>query len=381
LKFQGRRFKLDELDGPGGESLNKTDRRDDSARLTPNFDPSAPGAWPVHIDKQLGVSPIGMVFIPGYLLLFQVAPKLASGLSIVEVLTHTITGVLFLGLTLFFGAIVLFTRKRGRLTIDASGIDVWAGKDHAFYAWSDIMGLDVVRAGVQVSLKGRSNEQNLYNIVSSRFAKDLRRLLNDAREHFAANASQSGRSIAPGDDLRAARMKAARLIAAIMIPLPVAIVGGFAVWQVSTMMKDADLQKHGRRAEATVVKIFTADCGRHSCSLDARFSYTPAGASQALTGIERIASDDEPGDPDLAYAKAHGTVPIVYDVRNPKIVELNFRDSVFQDHSKFSSMMFGLLALMALIIAGPFLGIVGWLYVRALRTPPATSAQGSLVTR
>jgi hypothetical protein len=67
-----------------------------------------------------------------------------------------------------------------------------------------------------------------------------------------------------------------------------------------------------------VVRIYTGDCGKHSCSINVEYSYsTPSG--RVLRGIGYLASDDEPNDPDYVYAKSHATIPIVVDERKPSL--------------------------------------------------------------
>ena len=364
--------------------LNASGGRGGAGLVSGKFDPAAPRTWPVQIDKQIGASPLIVLWAPAIGAVFLMGPSLAAGLSLPDVLLHTSSGVILGGVLLFLAALVFTTRKRGRLTIDASGIDVWTGKIHAFYAWADITGLDVVKAGVQVALKGRTTEQNQYNLIAASFvgnAAKLRALLTEARAHFGEGSGQAGRSISPGDDLRSARLRACKLIAAIVIPIPVVLFGCIFVWQLSDYLKTVDLQKYGRRGEGAVVRIFTADCGKSGCSLDVQFRYAPEGAAQPLVGIERIASDRDSDDPDLVYAKTHGVVPIVYDARKPGVVALNFRERVYRNASRTFAMMMGVMSVIMGIVLIPMLILVGWYYARAVRTPPSSPAQPTLVVR
>jgi hypothetical protein len=352
-----------------------------SAAIAASTGSTAPGAWPIKIEKKVGFKPLNALLVLAVVGVFTIGPSLASGIGLLDVLTHTTSGVIFIGVVLFMGFLAAVGQRRGSLTIDSSGIDVWYGKTHSFYAWGDIVGLDVVRAGVQVSLKGRSNDQNQYNLIVAGFAKnatDLRRLLNEGREKYGQDGP-SGRSIAVGDDLRAARMKTLRLMAAALIGLPVLFLIGFLVWQASDAMKIADLQKYGRRADAAVLKVFTADCGRHGCSTDVQFRYTPNGSNRVFTGIQYLASDRDSDDPDLVYARSHNTVPIVYDSRNPSSVALNFDDRVFGNHSGRFMTMLAVMGGVTLIFMVIFGIVLAPMAIRALRTPQASPQNSPIV--
>ena len=83
------------------------------------------------------------------------------------------------------------------------------------------------------------------------------------------------------------------------------------------------------------------------------FSFTPepapGAASKAYRGYEYITSGDRPNDPDLIYAKTYGTVPIVYDAKNPTVSGLNFRNRVFEKNPV--RLMFQLIGIFAVIEA------------------------------
>jgi hypothetical protein len=352
---------------------------DSGGQITPTRTPPASRSdarsWPVRIDKQLGVPPL-MLFGP-YLLLAAISllPPLLSGLSVTYVLFQTSTGLIQLGMGAGLALLCLATRRRGELTLDADGVDVQAGAQRSFYAWADIEHLDELKGGVKVSLHGRTAEQNQYNIINARFmpsAGALRQLLSDGQAHYARERRSSRRTVAPGDDLRQASLRGAALALGVIAAPMLLVVGPTATWAVLDCMKTLDLQKFGVRTEATVTRIYTDGCGRRSCSIDAQFTFPVAG--QTFSGHGYLASDRDPTDPDLVYAKRHGSVPIAYDARRPRVVGLNFGDRIFHEDAVHG--MWSLIGIVGAITGSLTLCLSLCILpslLRAFRRPPGPS--------
>lgn len=120
----------------------------------------------------------------------------------------------------------------------------------------------------------------------------------------------------------------------------------------------AKIQRNGLRATADVVRIYSGGCGRHSCSIDVEYAFTPPTEAQAAHGYARLGSRNT--DPDVVYARTHPKIPIAYEVGHPEVSALNFNDAVFRiDHGKqehsdmamLGKLFLGILALM-LAVAG-----------------------------
>ena len=292
-------------------------------------------------------------------------------LSLTYILFHTSSGAIQIGLAIGFGLLCLLTRRRGQLILDAGGVDVQTGAKHWVYDWADVEHLDEVKGGVKVSLFGRTAEQNQYNVISARFlgsAGELRQLLSEGQARYANGRRSDGRTVAPGDDLRRARLTGASLALAVVAAPMVLVLVPTVIWAARDCAKTLDLQKYGIRTEATVTRIYTDGCGRSGCSLDAQFSFVANG--RTVSGHGYLASDRNLDDADLIYAKTRGTVPVAYDVRRPAVVGLNFRDWVFRKNA------YGLMWQLVGII-GAITGSITLLmslavlptFFRALRTP------------
>ncbi len=328
-------------------------------------------SWPVRIDKNLGLPPL-MVFGPfAVVAALHLVPQLLSGLSLQYVLFHTSSGGIQLGIAIALALLCLATRRRGQLTLDTAGVDVQIGAKGWFYDWADIEHLDEVKGGVKISLHGRTAEQNQYNIINARFTGDageLRQLLSEGQTRFAPGRRSSGRTVAPGDDLRRARLQGGSLALAIVAAPMVLVLVPVAIWAARDCAKTLDLQTHGMRTEATVTRIYTDGCGRSSCSIYAQFNFLADG--RTFDGHGYLASDRNPDDPDLIYVKTRGTVPVAYDVRRPVVVDLNFRDWVFRRNAY--ALMWQMIGLIGVIMGGitllMSLAVLPTL-LRALRTP------------
>jgi len=345
----------------------------------PHLDGAAGGGpdGPIHIEKQLGV-PLAALLVPfAIAAALQLFPLVLSGLPLKDALLHTSTAVI-LGLTaIFLAFIYAATRSSGELNVDSTGIDVHIGRKRYFYNWTDIEHFDEVKNGVNISLIGRSIEQNQYNTVPARFAGspgELRQLLSSAQSRLGKRPRSGPTSIAPGDNLRRARIRSSIYTLLIVTTPMLAIFTAVLIWQASDCLKALDLQKRGQRTEATVIRIYTAGCGRSGCRLDAEFSYISAKDGLRYIGRDYLANDRHPDDSDLAYARSYGAVPIVYDPARPHVVELNFNDRVFRNHPtkvflSIIELVGGICGFITVVLASSLLPAV----VEAFRTPKSTA--------
>ncbi|HWY66178.1 MAG TPA: hypothetical protein VNX61_13275 [Rhizomicrobium sp.] len=230
----------------------------------------------------------------------------------------------------------LVSLKRGKLEITTQGIGVvdWFGR--WFYDWTDIERVVEIKAGVRVFLKGRSDEQNGFNYIQS-FGFDpsqLSSIIADGIARFGAGSHSPVKTVAPGDDLKAARARRTKIavcLGLLILGTPLALM---TVPEVLGCLKGIDLQKHGKAARAAVIRIYTAGCGKTGgCSENVEYAFTPeptsGGPRKEYRGYEYIGSSRSPHDPDMLYAKTYRTVPIVYDATWPEISSLNFRNRVF----------------------------------------------------
>jgi len=345
---------------------------------SPHCDKAAQGsaAGPINVKKQLGV-PLAALLVPfAIAAAVQLFPLVVSGLPLTDALLHTSTAVILGLLALLLASIYATTRSSGVLNVDRAGIDVRIGKKHYFYNWTDIEHFDEVKNGVNISLIGRSIEQNQYNTVPARFAGspgELRQLLSSAQSRLGKGPRSGPTSIAPGDNLRRARIHSS-LSTLLLVTTPMlAIFTAVLIWQASDCLKALDLQKRGQRTEATVIRIYTAGCGRSGCSLDAEFSYISAKDGLRYIGRGYLANDRHPDDSDLAYARSYGTAPVVYDPARPHVVELNFNDRVFRNHPtkvflSIIELVGGICGFITVVLASSLLPAV----VEAFRTPKST---------
>lgn len=130
---------------------------------------------------------------------------------------------------------------------------------------------------------------------------------------------------------------------------------------------EANIQRNGLRANADVVRIYTASCGKRSCSIDVEYAFTPSGetaaASKPIHGYADLG--DHPDDPRVIYARTNKQVPIAYEVGHPEVSALNFDDDVFRlDHgeqTRSGMAFFGKLFMGALLLVLAIAGIGLWL--------------------
>lgn len=344
---------------------------------------SSPSRLPIRIETQIGAKPGPMFGGLALVLGLNLLPLLLAPGKMAEMLLHGSTGVVDLGMTLLVVAIYLLGRNRGELEIDDHGVRIASRQGRWFYDWADIERVAEAPSGVKLLLKGRSDDQNAYNLIPSRFGLTPTQLYSAITEgverYGGGRPSPSGRTVSPADDLRRARMRTVRQVLVFFGAIFGGLFAALVVWQALECLKALDLQKHGRATEASVVRIYTAGCGRSGCNLNVEYSFTPepapGTAAKAYRGYKYIASDDHRDDPDLVYAKTNGTVPIVYDTNNPAVSDLNFNNRVFAKNPILLMLMIvGVLAgsegvVLALILAGltPTL-------LKALKTPRATPA-------
>jgi hypothetical protein len=345
------------------------------ATPSPHCDKAAQGsaAGPVNVKKQLGV-PLAALLVPfAIAAAVQLFPLVVSGLPLTDALLHTSTAVILGLLALLLASIYATTRSSGVLNVDSAGIDVRIGKKHYFYNWIDIEHFDQVKSGVRISLRGRSVEQNQYNIVPARFAGspgELRQLLSSAQVRLGAGPPKGPATIAPGDNLRRARIRSS-LYTLMLVTAPLlAIFTAVLIWQASDCLKALDLQKRGQRTQAAVTRIYTSGCGRSGCMLDAEFSYVSVKDGRRYIGRGYLANARHHDDANLAYVRSYGAAPIVYDPARPHVVELNFNDQVFRkDPTKVFLSMIGLVGgicgFLTMVFAASLLPVI----VQAFRTP------------
>lgn len=111
-----------------------------------------------------------------------------------------------------------------------------------------------------------------------------------------------------------------------------------AIWLRSQEHAEIKIQTNGQRVMADVVRIYTGSCGKHSCSINVEYTFTPTsgtGGSQLIHGYADLGTSNRPNDPNLVYARTNQRVPIAYEVDHPQVSALNFNDDVFRlDHSE-----------------------------------------------
>jgi hypothetical protein len=111
----------------------------------------------------------------------------------------------------------------------------------------------------------------------------------------------------------------------------------FAVWLGGIERVEAKIQRNGQRVMADVIRIYSGGCGKHSCSIDVEYAFTPVsetdGAPLLLHGYSQLG--DRSNDPDVVYARKNQRVPIAYEIDHPQASALNFNDEVFRlDHGQ-----------------------------------------------
>jgi hypothetical protein len=291
---------------------------------------------------------------------FTAFPALTQRLSGPELLHSAILPALIMpGIMaiLYFSA-----RTPAKLDVSSAGILVCMRGREWFYNWADIDSVSERKAGVQLALMGRSDAQNAYNIISSRFGlsqSDLSSLITAGIHRFGgAPFSRLTPTVAPGDDLNAAQKRSFLQITRNFSLLFGALFLLFAVqigWQ---SIHDIELQKVGQRTVARVISIYTGTCGKRGCNTDVEYAFTapsPSGARE-YHGYKTLSFNGRTSDPNLIYAKENGSVPIAYDPGDPTNSALNFDDRVFRVSPMSNS----------LTVLGIFAGVFGGVMVLIL---------------
>lgn len=293
---------------------------------------SAPPALPVHIRKNIGADARTLLGALGLVLLVQGLPLLASGRQLGETLLHSgTTWVLLLMAALVTAMLVVF-RNVSTLDIDRDGVRVASKKTQYFYAWTDISQVVCLKTGVRLEVKGLSDAQNSYNVISSRFGikpDDLATLIRDGVGRWGLQTAPTRScSVTPGNDVKAASMGALKRIVMVQGLIFGCVFVGLVVWQITSYNKAAELQRHGVKTEASVVRLYNDLCGRHGCDMSVEYEFQ-AGDGKTYHGYASLAGDDYRDDPDYQYAVRQRTVPVAFDSTDPNRSDLNFRNSVF----------------------------------------------------
>lgn len=135
-------------------------------------------------------------------------------------------------------------------------------------------------------------------------------------------------------------------------------------------LKDLDLKSHGRATNATVARIYTGDCGKHSCLEMVSYTYVNDNTRRIYKGYSRLASDRDYNDPDWVYARTYNAVPIAYDPNNPAVSDLNFRNVIFTgDPINIMAKMMSLVAVITLVLISVPTAVFAPSVIRAFRTP------------
>jgi hypothetical protein len=346
-------------------------------RASPSFantSASSSTALPMRIEKDLGIGPLALfggvlwfIFLTALPLLFQKQDALG------DVLFHSSSIIFVLGALILAPVVYLLSRNPGELEISVQGVGVATKKSGCwFYNWGDIDRVVETPKGVRLLLKGHSEEQDSYNLISSGFGlkpSELSSIISDGINRFGASGWHSSiKTVSPADDLPATRARSVKQTLWLLGIVFGGIFAATAIWQVWDCMKGLDLQKNGRSAQARVIRTYTSSCRKHGCSINVEYAFTPEPAPGSprteYRGYEYIADSRRPNDPDLSYAKTYGTVPIVYDVNRPSVSGLNFRNRVFEKNPV--SLMFEILGILGgiegFVLAGILAALVPTLW-------------------
>lgn len=315
------------------------------------------GSLPCSVSKNIGL-PWPTALGCGLLgIAFTAFPALTQRLSAPEMLHSAILPVLIVPAVI--AALYLSSRTPAKLDISSAGILVSMRGKAWFYNWADIDSVSERKAGVQLDLKGRSGAQNAYNLISSRFGlspSDLSSLIMAGMHRYgSAQFSRSAPTLAPGDDLGAAQKRAFALVMrnfSVMFGALFLFVAVQLGWQ---SLHDIELQKAGQRSVARVIRIYTGTCGKRGCNTDVEYAFTVPSVSgvREYRGYKTIRFNGRTNDSNLVYAKANGSVPIVYDPDDPANSALNFDDRVFRASPVSGSLtVLGILAAIIALMSG-----------------------------
>jgi hypothetical protein len=224
---------------------------------------------------------------------------------------------------------------------------------------------------VRVELKGRPEEDGV--LIPEGFGLSpahLTPVLRDAVARWGGTQAGNSTSVAPQGLAKTRLRESMRRTFMFLGAVYGLLIAGIVIWQVADYSKTSRLRSHGVRANAAVVRIYAADCGRHGCNLNVEYAYRAKGG-QVLHGYDFLTSDDNLENKDYLYAKTHSTVPIVFDITEPSVSSLNFNEVVFRrDDISWRLQVFGLIV--GLLAAGGAIVLVPlWIvYQRALKKAP-----------
>jgi hypothetical protein len=299
---------------------------------------SSPTTLPIKIERDIGIKASTLFGAVLWAIFVTTLPLLLDKGALADVLFHSSSAIIDLGLLVLAPVFYLLSRNPGELEISSQGVGVATKKSGRwFYNWGDIESVVETPKGVRLLLKGRSDAQNLYNLIPSGFGlkpPELSSIITEGISRYGAAGSHSSiKTVSPGDDLQVTRIRSIKQTVSVFGFIFGGLFAAMVIWQALECMKTLDLQKNGRSTEARVIRTYTAGCGKRSCSINVEYAFTPEPAPGdpriEYRGYEYIADSRRPNDPDLGYARTNGTVPIVYDVNRPATSGLNFRNRVF----------------------------------------------------
>jgi hypothetical protein len=304
-------------------------------------------------------------------------PPLLTGTPLGNVLFHSSRPLILLGVSVLVMGVWLASRRAGELNVAAKGVTVRSGATTYFYDWADVDKIDQTKGGVRLSLHGRTNDQNAYNVISARFVgkvSDLYDLMSDGLARFGAERPGGGQSHAPGDDLRRASRSSLGWIFGVIGALFGGVFLLIVVSAASGCIKTVALQKHGRATDARVVRVYTDSCGKNGCSENVEYTYNPQPDGPIYHGYSYIANSRSRYDPDLLFAETRHTVPIVYNTEKPGISSLNFRNRIFtQDAVKTAFTMVGVMAGIEAFVLAIFAACLAPVLMKASSAKPFIS--------
>jgi hypothetical protein len=303
---------------------------------------------PIHKEKNIGITPITLLWVGLIALVIGITPMLLSGGNLLDTVIHSSGGHLFLAE--IAGLLLLFFMFRNPATLDISkdGISVSSNKKNYFYDWSDISQVSRVKNATQLELKGRSAAANQYNLISDRFGIKPDDLVAILREEIASRGSTSspdnnlidqarrgatGRSKSPADDAKAVASAPYKKFLIFLSIVFAGIFGWATLSQIADYNKTIILQHHGLRTRATILRYYEDSCGKRNCIINVEYQFQSSPDSnfsgRQFRGHAFLTTSDNTNSEDYIYAKSNNIVPIAYDPADPSRSELNFRNSVF----------------------------------------------------
>lgn len=182
---------------------------------------------------------------------------------------------------------------------------------------------------------------------------------------FWLKRSVDARKAAGDPDETAQKRRSLDIAARVTYGVVIACGLGMIAFMATTSLKLAQIQRHGARADAEVVDIFTGTCSKHGCSMEVQYRFVPAGRGGApIIGYSYLANSRDPDNPRWIAAETTGHVPIAYDTTDPTVSALNFNDSVFRvDHLRATEI--------AMLMIGGLWGVVLGIMVLIFRNARA----------